>query len=107
MTNGEDDDEGSLLALALLALVAGVLAGIVGASFRLSLVQADRFRNALIEWAHGQEAVGFVVGSRGLRRRDGDLPPGSFAGTRPTRREAAFLTSRRFCAGSFRRFPFA
>ena len=61
MTNGEDHDEGSLLALALLALVAGVLAGIVGASFRLSLVQADRLRNALIEWAHGQEAVGFLV----------------------------------------------
>jgi chloride channel protein, CIC family len=61
MTNGEDHDEGSLLALALLALVAGVLAGIVGASFRLSLVQADRLRNALIEWAHGQGAVGFLV----------------------------------------------
>jgi chloride channel protein, CIC family len=61
MTNGEDHDEGSLLALALLALVAGVLAGIVGASFRLSLVEADRLRNALIEWAHGQEAVGFLV----------------------------------------------
>ena len=61
MTNGEDDDEGSLLALALLALVAGAVAGIVGASFRLSLDQADRLRNALIEWAHGQGAVGFLV----------------------------------------------
>ena len=61
MTNGEDDDGGSLLALALLALVAGAVAGLVGAIFRLSLELADQFRNALIEWAHGQEAVGFLL----------------------------------------------
>jgi CIC family chloride channel protein len=61
MTNDESHGEGSLLALALLALVAGAIAGIVGAIFRLSLGQADQLRNALIGWAHGQEAVGFLA----------------------------------------------
>jgi CIC family chloride channel protein len=61
MTNGERNDEGSLLALALLALVAGALAGLVGAVFRLSLVETDRLRDALIAWAHGREAVGFLL----------------------------------------------
>ena len=61
MTNGEDDDGGSLLALALLALVGGAVAGLVGAIFRLSLEAADQFRNALIEWAHGRQAVGFLL----------------------------------------------
>ena len=37
MTNGKREGEGSLLALALLALVAGALAGLVGAIFRLCL----------------------------------------------------------------------
>jgi chloride channel protein, CIC family len=60
MTNDEGQG-GSLLALALLALVAGALAGLVGAIFRLSLVQADRLRGVLIEWAYGWEAVGFLL----------------------------------------------
>ena len=61
MTDGEGHDEGSLFALALLALVAGALAGLVGAIFRLSLAQADALRNALIEWAHGREALGLLL----------------------------------------------
>ena len=61
MTNDEGQGGGSLLALALLALVAGALAGLVGALFRLSLVEADRLRGMLIEWAHGWEAVGFLL----------------------------------------------
>src|SRR5262249_60034538 len=60
MTNDEGQRDGSLLALALLALVAGVLVGIVGAIFRLSLEQADHLRDALISWAHGREAGGFL-----------------------------------------------
>jgi chloride channel protein, CIC family len=61
MTEDQADREGgSLLALTLLALVAGVLAGFVGAIFRLSLGAADRFRDALIAWAHGREAIGFL-----------------------------------------------
>jgi chloride channel protein, CIC family len=61
MTSADNHDEGSLSALALLALVAGAIAGIVGAIFRLSLELADQLRDALILWAHGQEAVGFLV----------------------------------------------
>ena len=61
MVDGADHDEGSLLALGLLALVAGAAAGLVGAVFRLSLEQADRLRNALIGWAHGEEAAGFLL----------------------------------------------
>src|SRR5215469_3718845 len=61
MTNGEGHDEGSLLALALLALVAGALAGFVGAIFRLCLEHADRLRDVLIARAQGWEAVGFLL----------------------------------------------
>jgi CIC family chloride channel protein len=61
MTNGEGHGDGSLLALALLALVAGALAGLVGAIFRLCLAQADRLRDVLIARAHSWEAVGFLL----------------------------------------------
>jgi hypothetical protein len=53
--------EGSLLTLAVLALVAGAAAGLVGAVFRLTLAQADQLRIILISWAHGQAAVGFLI----------------------------------------------
>ena len=59
MTNHEGQ-YGSLLALALLALVAGALAGLVGAIFRLSLEQADRLRDALTGWAHGRQVLGLL-----------------------------------------------
>jgi CIC family chloride channel protein len=62
MTNHEADrDGGGLLALALLALLAGALAGLVGAVFRLFLFQADRLREALIGWAHGWETTGLLL----------------------------------------------
>ena len=93
-------------ALALLALVAGAAAGLVGAIFRLSLEQAEQFRNALIGWAHGREAVGFFLvvavcaGATALaawlvRRYS------------PHAAEAASLMSKPSCAGSFRRSRFA
>jgi CIC family chloride channel protein len=47
------DGHGSLLVLALLSLVVGAAAGLVGAFFRLSLERADRWRDALITWAYG------------------------------------------------------
>jgi CIC family chloride channel protein len=55
----------SLPALAVLSFVAGAAVGLVGASFRLALTQADRFRDAAISWAHGFHAVGLglVMGS--------------------------------------------
>jgi len=52
---------GSLLVLALLALVVGAAAGAVGAVFRLSLDQADRLRDALVAGAHGYAFAGFLL----------------------------------------------
>ena len=52
---------GSLLVLALLALLVGAISGLVGAFFRLALMQADRWRDELIVWAHGQRFVGFAL----------------------------------------------
>ena len=54
------EDHSSLLVLAVLALVVGVFAGLMGALFRLSLEQADRLRDALINWAHGERFAGFL-----------------------------------------------
>jgi CIC family chloride channel protein len=52
---------GSLLVLALLAPVAGVIAGLLGAIFRLALERGDRLRDTLILWAHGHKATGFLM----------------------------------------------
>lgn len=52
---------GSLLVLAILSLVVGVAAGLVGAVFRLSLAQADRYRNTLIRLAHGEGLAGLAL----------------------------------------------
>jgi chloride channel protein, CIC family len=54
-------DEGSLLVLAALALIAGAGSGLIVAIFRLALSQADRWRNELIAYAHHQPLVGFVL----------------------------------------------
>ncbi len=51
----------SLMVLALLAPVAGVAAGILGAIFRLALARADRLRDAFVGWMHGQNVVGFFL----------------------------------------------
>jgi len=61
-TDGAPDERAGLLALALLALVTGALAGAVGAGFRLALEAGDRWRDALIAWTH---ALG-VVGAAGV-----------------------------------------
>jgi chloride channel protein, CIC family len=49
------------VALALLALLVGAGSGLIGAVFRLSLEHADRLRELLIVWAHGQGLVGFLL----------------------------------------------
>jgi chloride channel protein, CIC family len=51
---------GSLLALALLAPIAGAASGLVGAAFRLTLAAADRFRNVAIIWAYDRGLAGFL-----------------------------------------------
>ena len=50
-----------LLTLALIALVVGVAAGGSGAALRLALEHADRLRDALIAWAHGEALAGFLI----------------------------------------------
>ena len=51
-------EHGSLLVLALLAFAVGGTSGLLGAVFRLVL---DRFRDAVIDWAHGREIAGFAL----------------------------------------------
>jgi CIC family chloride channel protein len=55
------DETNGLLTLAVLSLVTGVVAGLVGASFRLALDRADGLRNALIPRAHELHVAGFVL----------------------------------------------
>ena len=66
---------GSLLVLALLAFAVGGTSGLVGAVFRLVLERSDRFRGAVIDWAHGKEITGFRARHRyfGLSYRIGRL----------------------------------
>jgi CIC family chloride channel protein len=51
--------------LALVSLIVGVASGLLGAIFRLTLEQADRFRDSVIVWAHSEGASGLlsVIGS--------------------------------------------
>src|SRR5260221_10356675 len=37
------------------------LLGLLGAVFRLVLERSDRFRDAVIDWAHGKEIYGFAL----------------------------------------------
>jgi CIC family chloride channel protein len=55
------DEPGSLMVLALLALVVGAAAGLLGALFRLALGQANRLRDAAIALAHGQHSGPLLV----------------------------------------------
>ena len=60
-TAGSAGRYGSLLMLALSALVAGAAAGLVGAVFRLSLVWADGLRDTFVNWSHNIGALGFLL----------------------------------------------
>jgi CIC family chloride channel protein len=53
--------EGSLVALALLALVGGAGSGLIVAIFRLALAHADRWRDILIARAHHQPFGGLLI----------------------------------------------
>ena len=61
LASDRDGDHGSLLVLAVLALIVGAVSGFVGALFLLLLERADRFRDALIVWAHSKAFAGFLV----------------------------------------------
>ena len=58
---GPSDERGGLLGLALLSLVAGAAAGLVGAAFRLALDRADRLRGALISADLGGPVAGCLI----------------------------------------------
>ncbi len=58
-------DEGSLPVLALLALIAGGASGLICAGFRLALMEADRFREAVIVQAHDRGLAGFLLVTAG------------------------------------------
>jgi chloride channel protein, CIC family len=53
--------EVGLLALAVLALLVGAAAGLVGAGFRLLLARADALRNIMFRWAQGEKLLGLVL----------------------------------------------
>jgi CIC family chloride channel protein len=55
------DKPGNLITIALISLVAGAATGLVGSAFRLALVEADHFREALVAWAHHEGVSGFLV----------------------------------------------
>jgi CIC family chloride channel protein len=57
-----DDAEAKsgLMALGLLSLLAGAVAGLVAAVFRLALEHADSLRDALVAWARGWQLAGFL-----------------------------------------------
>src|SRR6185312_16528121 len=61
VASDRDGDHGSLLVLAVLALIVGAASGLVGALFLLLLERADRFRDAVIVWAHSKAFVGFLI----------------------------------------------
>jgi CIC family chloride channel protein len=52
---------GSLLVLGVLSLGVGAASGLVGAVFRLALGWAERLRDALVAWAHGESIAGFFL----------------------------------------------
>jgi Voltage gated chloride channel len=54
-------EHGSLLVLALLAFAVGGISGLLGAVFRLVLERSDRFRGAVIDWAHDNEIAGLAL----------------------------------------------
>ena len=55
------DGGGSLLVLALLALLVGAAVGVVGTAFRLSLAWADRLRDALVTWSYAASVAGLAL----------------------------------------------
>jgi chloride channel protein, CIC family len=61
LVSDQDGEHGSLLLLAILALIVGAASGFVGALFLLSLEWADRFRNDIVVWSHSKAFAGFLV----------------------------------------------
>jgi CIC family chloride channel protein len=60
-TAEEPDGHGSLLVLGLVSLMVGAVVGLVGAVFRIFLVQGDHWRDGLIYWSHERGVAGFFL----------------------------------------------
>ena len=69
-----EEEPGSLLVLALLALVAGGAAGLICAGFRLALEEADRLLDRTIAEAHDGGLVGFLLVTCGAGPSKAVLP---------------------------------
>jgi CIC family chloride channel protein len=54
------DQQGGLALLAFVSLIVGVASGLLGAIFRLTLEQADRFRDSVLHWAHSEGSTGLL-----------------------------------------------
>ena len=52
----------TLLELGGLALLVGWFVGLIGAAFRLALLEADQLRDRLVTWAQGASFLGLVTG---------------------------------------------
>ncbi|MGB7948766.1 MAG: H(+)/Cl(-) exchange transporter ClcA [Candidatus Binatia bacterium] len=61
LTANDSEGRSNLIALGLVSLLAGAVAGLVAAIFRLALDHADRFRDALVAWAHGWQLAGLLL----------------------------------------------
>src|SRR6516165_6091778 len=55
------DGHGHLLILATVSLLAGAAAGLIGALFRICLLKADDWRNALLASASNWSVAGFLL----------------------------------------------
>jgi CIC family chloride channel protein len=55
------DRASSLVALVLMSPLVGAASGLLGALFRLALERADRLRDMVLAWAHGQALLGFLL----------------------------------------------
>ena len=56
-----EEDRSRLLALAVSGLATGALAGLVGSAFHFALAAAERWRGAVLDWAHRYPDVGWLA----------------------------------------------
>ena len=56
-----DEDDTRLLALSVVGLAVGALAGLVGTAFHLALDGAEHFRASVLDWAHDSPVVGWLA----------------------------------------------
>lgn len=60
-TPQDDADEGGLLRLGLIAVIAGVVVGVIGSAFRIVLAAANLVRGDLLDWTREAPALRWLV----------------------------------------------